>query len=211
VVLAAIVLVSISGLLDVKALLRLAKISRGELAVCLVAMVGVLLLGVLKGVLLAVIVSLLMLLVAEATPHVAILGRIPGTARYSDLERHPDNERPPGVLVFRIEAPLLYFNVDHVRGIVRNKIAETASLWVVVCDLSNSPYVDVAGAEMLRALHQDLATRGVRFRIVEPHARVRDLLRRADLEDEVGYFGRHLSIDQAIREVESTREGREAP
>ncbi len=166
----------------------------------MVALAGVLLLGILKGVLLAVVVSLLLLLATAARPHVAFLGRIPGTRRYSDLDRHPDNELIPGVLIFRAEASLLYFNVDHVRNRVWAKVADAQLLRLVVCDLSNSPYIDVAGATMLAALHRQLAARGIQLRIVEAHAKVRDLLRAEGLEEQVGYFGRHLSVDQAIVE-----------
>ena len=115
VVLAAIVLVAVQGLFDVAALKHLWRVSRFEFSVAMVALAGVLLLGILQGVLLAVIVSLLMLLATAARPHVAVLGRIPGTARFSDLRGIRDNESIPGVLVIRVEASLLYFNVEHVR------------------------------------------------------------------------------------------------
>jgi SulP family sulfate permease len=200
VVLAAIVLVAVKGLIDVTALRHLWRVSRFEFAISMVALGGVLVLGILKGVLLAVVVSLLLLLATAARPHVAFLGRIPGTRRYSDLDRHPDNELTPGVLVFRAEASLLYFNVDHVRNRVRTKVGDAPSLRLVVCDLSNSPHIDVAAASMLAALHRQLATRGIQFRIVEAHARVRDLLRAEGLEEEIGYFGRHMTVNQAIVE-----------
>jgi high affinity sulfate transporter 1 len=200
VVLAAIVLVAVRGLINLTALRHLWRVSRFEFSIAMVALVGVLLLGILKGVLLAVIASILMLLATAARPNVAFLGRIPGTRRFSDLDRHPDNEAIPGVLVFRVEASLLYFNVDHVKNRVWEKIAESASLKLVVCDLSNSPYVDVAGAAMLAELHKELSARGTQLRIVEAHAKTRDLLRAECLEDQVGYFGRHVSVEQAIAE-----------
>jgi high affinity sulfate transporter 1 len=201
VVLAAIVLVAVRGLIDVTALRHLWRVSRFEFVIAIVALAGVLLFGILIGVLMAVVISILMLLSSAARPHVAFLGRIPGSHRYTDIERHPDNELIPGVLIFRIEASLLYFNVDHVRTVVWQKVSEEHSLRLVVCDLSNSPYVDVAAAKMLAALHQDLVKRGVQLRIVEAHARARDLLRAEGLEDQVGYFGRHMSVDQAITEL----------
>jgi sulfate permease, SulP family len=141
-----------------------------------------------------------MLLSSASRPHVAILGRIPGTQRFSDFDRHPDNELVLRVLIFRIEASLLYFNADHVRRVVWAKIEQSRDLRVVICDLSNSPYVDVAGAAVLATLSTDLAKRSVKFRIVEARAKPRDLLRAVGLEDQVGYFGRHLSIEQAITE-----------
>jgi anti-anti-sigma factor len=170
----------------------------------MVALAGVLLLGILKGVLLAVIVSLLMLLATTAQPHVAFLGRIPGTRRFSDMARHADNEQVPGVLIFRVEASLLYFNAEHVRNIIRTRLFAADSTRLVVCDLSSTPYVDVAGATMLAKLHTDLTARGIQLRIVEARARVRDLLRAVGLEEQVGYLGRYMSVDQAITEFVQT-------
>jgi MFS superfamily sulfate permease-like transporter len=191
----------VRGLIDVAALCHLWRVSRFEFVIAIVALAGVLLFGILTGVLMAVVISILMLLSSAARPHVAFLGRIPGSHRYTDIERHPDNELIPGVLIFRIEASLLYFNVDHVRTAVWRKVSEEHLLRLVVGDLSNSPYVDVAGAKMLVALHQDLVKRGIQLRVVEAHARTRDLLRAEGLEDQVGYFGRHMSVDQAITEL----------
>jgi high affinity sulfate transporter 1 len=204
VVLASIVLVAVRGLVDVAALRRYWRLSRFEFRIALVALVGVLLLGILKGVLLAVVVSLLMLLAAAARPHIAFLGRIPGSRRYSDRQRHPDNEAVPGVLIFRVEAAILYFNAEHVRDAVWEKVVETPDLRLVVCELSNTPQIDVAAASMLSKLQKALAERGVQLRIVEARARVRDLLRAAGLEDQVGYFGRHITVDQAIVEFEAS-------
>jgi len=203
VILAAIVLVAVRGLIDVAALRRLWRVSRFEFSIAMVALVGVLLLGILKGVLLAVVASLLVLLASAASPHVAFLGRIPGTRRFSDLERHPENEQIQDVLIFRVESSLLYFNAEHVRNMVWQEVTAGQSLRLVVCDLSNSPYVDVAGGDMLLALHDDLAKRGITLRIAEAHSRVRDLLRAVGLEEQTGYFGRHMSVDQAIVEFQS--------
>jgi high affinity sulfate transporter 1 len=204
VVLAIIVLVAVTGLIDLAELRHLYRVSRYEFAISMVAFAGVLLLGILRGVLLAVIVSLLMLLRSAAQPHVAILGRIPGSRRYSDLERHPDNESIPGVLIFRVEGPLLYFNADYVRGAVWAKVESAPGVRLVVCDLSNSPSVDVASARMLRRLHADLQARGIALRVVEAHARARDLLRAEGVEDRVGYLGRHLALDAVIAEHEQS-------
>jgi high affinity sulfate transporter 1 len=200
VVLAAIVLVAVRGLVDVRALRHLWRVSRLEFRISMAALVGVLLLGILKGVLLAAIASVLQLLAGVARPHVAFLGRIPGTRRYSDLERHPENEQLPGIVIFRVESSLLYFNVEHVRNVVWTRLQATGQLQLVVCDLSDSPLIDIAGARMLAGLHVDLAKRGVGLRIAEAHAKVRDLLRAEGVEERVGYLGRHMSVEQAIVE-----------
>ena len=150
-VLAAIVLVAVKGLIDIGELRHVWRVSRFEFIVSMVAFAAVLLLGILKGVMVAVLVSMLLIIRRAARPHVAFLGRIPGTRRYSDMERNPDNEAIPGVLIFRVEASLLYFNVENVREAVWQKIRSTPGpLKLVVCDLSTSPIVDLAGARMLK-------------------------------------------------------------
>jgi sulfate permease, SulP family len=199
VVLAAIVLVAVKGLIDVPALRRLWRVSRFEFGIAMVALVGVLLLGILKGVMLAAVVSLLLLVRRAARPHVAFLGRIPGTRRYSDLERNPENEVIPGAVIFRIESGLFYFNVEHVRNMVWQKLrAATVPLRLVVCDLSTSPYVDVAGARMLAGLHKDLAAAAIQFRLVEARASVRDILHAEGLEERLGQISRRMSVDDII-------------
>ena len=151
----------------------------------------------------AVLVSLVLLIRRAATPHVAFLGNIPGTRGYSDMERNPDNEAVPGALVFRVEASLLYFNVDHVRDAVWQKIrSATGPLKLVVCYLSISPAVDLAGVRMLATLNAELQAAGMRLRLVAAHATVRDILRAEGLEETVGYFGRRISVADVIDEFQ---------
>jgi sulfate permease, SulP family len=198
-VLAAIVFVAVAGLIDVREIARLRRVSRLEFRVALVALVSVLLLGVLRGVLVAVIVSILLLLRRVAFPHVAVLGRIPGTTRWSDLARHPDNERATGALVFRVEAAVLYFNAEHVlHEMLRCVDEESGGVRLVVLDLSTSPYVDLAGARMLKRLAAELSTRGAALRIADARASVRDLLRIEDLDDVVGPISRTATVDETI-------------
>src|SRR5208283_974136 len=107
-VLAAVVLTAVYGLLDFPALLRMWRVSRLDFYAATTALGGVLLLGILQGILLAALASILLLLVRASRPHVAFLGRIPGTSGYSDIARHPENEPLRGVLAFRPEASLIY-------------------------------------------------------------------------------------------------------
>ena len=203
VVLAAIVLVAVKGLVNIRELRHVWRVSRYEFCVSMVAFAAVLLLGILKGVIVAVIVSMLLLIRRGAHPRVAFLGSIPGTRIFSDIERNPDNEVVPGVLVFRCEASLLYFNVEYVREAVWEKIRSTAGpLKLVVCDLSTSPMVDLAGARMLKTLQAQLQAAGIRLRLVAAHAAVRDILRAEALEESVGYFGRRIVVADVIDEFQ---------
>ena len=143
---------------------------------------------------------MLLLIRRVAHPYVARLGRVPGTSRYSDLARNPDNEAVPGVLVVRAEASLLYFNAGHVRDRVRALVAtEGQALRLVVWDLSTSPYVDIAGAAVLREVQAELASREIPLRVVEARSSVRDLIR-AELGMSVGEVSRRISIDDLVKE-----------
>jgi high affinity sulfate transporter 1 len=200
-VLAAIVLMAVTGLIKVKALKRLWRAHRNEFLIAAAALLGVLGSGILRGVLIGAILSLLLLLGKAARPHVAFLGRIPGMSRFSDRERNPDNEEIPGVLLFRVEASLLYFNVDAVREEVEDRLhAAPQPVDLVVCDLSTSPHVDLAGAEMLTGLHESLAARGIGFRVVEARARVRDMLRLEGLEEKLGHISRRATLAEVVEE-----------
>src|SRR6478672_2671417 len=156
-VLAAVVLTAVYGLLDFPALLRMLRVSRLDFLAAALALVGVLLLGILQGILLAALASILLMLARVSRPHIAFLGRVPGTNSYSDLDRHPENERLSGVIAFRPEASLIYVNADAVLGSVLDRLHETgpAAVRLVACDLSAAPYIDLAGSRMLHELHTE--------------------------------------------------------
>jgi SulP family sulfate permease len=199
VVLAAIVLVAVKGLVDVRELRHVWRVSRFEFAISMVAFAAVLLLGILKGVIVAVLVSMLLIIRRAAHPHVARLGRIPGTRYFSDLERHAENETIAHVLAVRVEASLLYFNVEHVRETIWRMIhAAPEPVRLVICDLSASPVVDLAGARMLEAMHVALEAAGTAMKVVGAHADVRDMLRAEGLEVRVGHIGRRSSVADVV-------------
>jgi sulfate permease, SulP family len=183
-VLAAIVFTAVLGLIDVRGLLRMWQISKPDFFAAAIALAAVLLLGILQGILLAAAASVLILLARASQPHVAFLGRIPGTNSYSDLARHPENEQLPHVLIFRPEASLLYVNAETVLQAVLERLRSAGpGVRMIVCDLSASPYIDLAGSRTLRLLHGEVAPRGIGLRIVGARGRVRDLLRADGLGD----------------------------
>ncbi len=88
------------------------RVSRLDFYAATIALGAVLLLGILRGILLAALASVLMLLIRASNPHVAFLGRVPGTRSYSDLARHPENEVLAHIIAFRPEASLIYVNAE---------------------------------------------------------------------------------------------------
>ena len=197
-VLAAVVLTAILGLFDFRSLLHMWRVSRLDFYAATIALAGVLLLGILHGILLAALASVLLLLARVSSPHVAFLGRVPGKNSYSDMARHPENEALVDTVAFRPEASLIYVNADTVLEAVQQRLNTTANARLVVCDLSASPYIDLAGARMLREICVSLSDRGVPMRIVGAHGSVRDLLRAEGMEKMVGKLDRTLTVDSLL-------------
>ena len=185
--LAAVVLMAVGGLVDVRSLAHMYRVSRVDFLNALAAFVGVLILGILQGILLAALLSVLLIIARYSVPHVAFLGRIPGTTQYSDVARHPDNEPLVGTLAFRPEASLLYLNAEHVlaRVIERLSAVDAQGVKAVLCDLSASPMMDLAGARMLAELYEKLCVRGISLTVVNARGRVRDLLRAEGLDGKI--------------------------
>nr|WP_257177166.1 MULTISPECIES: SulP family inorganic anion transporter [Bradyrhizobium] len=182
-VLAAIVFAAVYRLVDIPALWRMWKVSRIDFYAAAIALIAVLLLGILQGVLLAAIASIFLLLARASQPNIAFLGRLPGTGRYSDSARHEGVEPLVGVIAFRPEASLLYINAETILAAVLKALARSVDIRLVVCDLSASPYIDLAGARMLHDLYDELASRHVALCIVGAHAQLRDLLRAEGLAE----------------------------
>jgi sulfate permease, SulP family len=204
-VLAAVVLTAVLGLIDIRAMYRMWRISKTDFYAATIALVAVLLLGILQGILLAALASVLIMLARASRPHVAFLGRIPGTNNYSDVARHPENEALLNAVAFRPEASLLYVNAESVLSMVLDKLreADASDLRMVICDLSAAPTIDLAGSRMLRHLHDELAPRGVTLRIVGAHGSVRDLLRADGVADLVGGLYRLATLDDLLRNAKA--------
>lgn len=201
VVLACIVIEAVRGLIDVKEFVHLWRTNRTELVLASVALIGVLIFGVLEGVLIATIVTLVLVIKAVSTPHVAVLGRIPGTQRYSDVVRNPDNELFPPLFLFRVESSVYYFNTDYIESHILSKVDyANPSLKTVVWDLNTSPQVDRAGAKMIGQLYLGLKAKGILLRIANARAGVRDILRNEEIDHLIGKISRKVSLNDIVDE-----------
>jgi len=198
-VLAAVVLVAVAGLFKLSALKQLWRSDRRELVVAGAAILGVLGSGLLRGVMIGAIISLVQLIRRASRPHVAFLGQIPGTRRFSDRERHAQNELLPGILIFRPESGLVYFNIDHVRDTIAERVqAESIPPKLVIIDLSAAPTVDLQSAHTLAGLADELTATGVRVQVVEARSMVRERLRTEGLEARLGGIDRFTSVADVV-------------
>jgi high affinity sulfate transporter 1 len=204
-VLAATVFAAVYRLVDIRALMRMWKVSRIDFYAAAIALVSVLLLGILQGVLLAAIASIFLLLARASRPNVAFLGRLPGTGRYSDTARHEGVEPLAGIIAFRPEASLLYINAETILEVVLSALPRSTGIKLVACDLSASPYIDLAGARMLHELCDELASRHVAFCIVGAHAQLRDLLRAEGLAEKTDSGTWLRSVDSVLGESTERR------
>jgi len=160
--LAAVIIVSAAGLFDFSTLREIGSISRYELAFSVGTTLGVLILGVLPGVMLAVVLSLVMLLAIESKPTDAVLGRVPDMKGFHSRRDYPEAETTPGLLVYRFNANLVFFNVDHFKERVMAAItaSPTPVEWVVI-DASPINVVDVTAVKQFDEMKGQLAARGI--------------------------------------------------
>ena len=193
-VLAAIVLVAVTGLFKLKALMRVLRFSYAEFAVAMAALLGVLGSGLLRGVLIGVVLSVLMLLRRASRPQTTELGRIPGSDQFADRIRNPHNEREADVFVFRSTGALLYFNVDHVRDRFFELLDERAGIRCAIYYMGVIPELDLAGTELLIELHRTLRARDIDFKLAGLQSHVRELLLKAGFETEAGPLTANESI-----------------
>ncbi|MFL5331276.1 MAG: SulP family inorganic anion transporter [Gemmataceae bacterium] len=202
-VLAAVVLVAVAGLFKLSALVELWRGDKAEFVVAMAALLGVLSSGLLRGVMIGAVISLVQLLRHASRPHVAVLGRIPRTQQFSDLDRHRDNESIPGLIIFRPESSLCYFNIDYVCEMILDRVHLSATPpKLIVLDLSASPYVDMQSAVALAGLADELATAGIHVQVAEVRSSVRDRLRREGLDAKLGRVSRGASVVEAVEEFQ---------
>ena len=148
--LAALVLASVNGMFRFDELRQLRRVSTPEFTIAMLTILAVLGLGILRGVLVAAIFSLAMLIRRLAQPECALLGRFPGTNTFAAIARHPEAQPVPGVLIVRPNAALLYFNAETVREEVEALMDRAARpLRLIILDLSFSTEIDLSTVRML--------------------------------------------------------------
>jgi high affinity sulfate transporter 1 len=198
--LAAVVIVAALSLADVQLLRRYYRVRRSAFAVSLVASAGVILLGVLQGIVVAVTLAILLFFRRNWWPHGAILGRISGEAGWHDIDKHPDAGQVPGVVVYRWEAPLFFANAGSFREQIRKIVREHRPRWVVLqCEAVTD--VDVTAAEMLEQLDIELNDAGTHMAFAEMRSRLQDLTLRYGLLDTLDRDHFYPTLEAALEAI----------
>jgi high affinity sulfate transporter 1 len=198
--LAAVVIGAALSLVDFSILRRYARVRRSALALSLVATLGVIFFGVLQGIAIAVVLSIVLFFRRSWWPHGEVLGRVAELDGWHSIDRYPEAEEEDGIIVYRWEAPLFFANSGMFRDQVRRLVRRRDPRWVVLeCEAITD--VDVTAAEMLKALDLELNEKGVHLAFVELRTRLRDLIERYGLNETLDREHFYPSIEMALADI----------
>jgi high affinity sulfate transporter 1 len=185
--LAAIVIAASLVLFDLPAMRWLWRVRRSEFFLSLGALFGVTVVGVLEGIAIAVVLSLLNFVRRAWRPYDATLGRISGVRGYHDIDRHPEADQIPGLVVYRFDSPLFFANAEYFQRRLAQAIrsAPERVRWVIVAAEPITD-IDTTAADTLREILDQLASREIVLAFAELKGPVKDRLRRYDLYDRIG-------------------------
>lgn len=199
--LAAVVIVAALSLMDLGLLRRYLRVRRSAFAVSLVATAGVMALGVLQGILVAVTLAILLFFRRNWWPHGAVLGMVEGLEGWHDVDEHPDARQIRGVVVYRWEAPLFFANAGSFRQQIRHLMRDRRPEWVVIqCEAVTD--VDVTAAEMLEQLDNELNAAGVHMAFAELRSRLQDLTLRYGLLETLDREHFYPTLEAALDEIQ---------
>ncbi len=199
--LAAVVIAAAVSLVDLGALRRYARVRKGALLISLVATLGVVLLGVLEGILVAVVLGVVLFFRRNWWPHGSVLGYVAGLSSWHSLGSTPDAEQLPGVVVFRWEAPLFFANAGLFRTAVRRLVLDTPDLRWVVLQCEAITDIDVTAADVLRELDDELNAKGIHVAFAELRSRLQERVLRYGLFETLDRDHFYPTLEAAIAAV----------
>ncbi|HEY6387007.1 MAG TPA: SulP family inorganic anion transporter [Candidatus Acidoferrum sp.] len=198
--LGAVLVLAGASLFDFQTVWKIRNISRSEFALSLIATLGVATIGVLPGIALSVMLSLVLLIRRASSPYDAILGQVPGVDGFTDISEYPNALTIPGLLVYRFDAALLFFNTDYFKKRVRDVVTlSDHSLRLFVFDMEAINVIDSAGLDAIEEIRSDLATKGIAFTVARAKNEIRDKLIRSGLWERIGPTNFHPSVRSAVQ------------
>ena len=204
--LGAVIVTAALGMIDLSAWRGLAHISRVEVSIAAITMVGVITVGVLRALLLAVALSVVDAVRRSATPHDAVLGRVERLDRYADVRLHPTAKIVPGVLVYRLDDRLFFANAHYVKGRIREAVAGApAPIHWLVFDAEALNHVDATGVRTLTELIESLREESITFVFARLHGYMNDHLQAAGVVDLVGEEHLYPTVHAAVQAAPPTQ------
>jgi sulfate permease, SulP family len=203
--LGAVIVTAALGMIDLGAWRGLARISRVEVAIAAITMAGVVTVGVLRALLVAVALSIVDAIRRSATPHDAVLGWVERLDRYADVRLHPSAKITPGVLIYRLDDRLFFANVDYVKGRIREAISGApAPVHWLVFDAEALNHVDATGVRTLTELIESLRKESITFVFARLHGPTSDRLDEAGVLDLVGEEHDYPTVHAAVQAAPTT-------
>ena len=202
--LAAVVIAAVLPLLKTADLRRLYRIDKTDFSVALVCLVGVLVVGVLDGIVVAVIASLVALVYRSFRPEVAVLGRSRSRETdedigFRDVSRHHEVETFPGLLIFRFDQEVFFANAAFFRDQIRNLLeSSNPAPRAILVDATAITHIDTTGLDMLAELDDELSSEGIILMFARVKGPVRDILKRAGLAERFGPERLHPTIKSGV-------------
>lgn len=198
-VLASVVFMAATSLVDVGEARRLWRVKRSDFYLLALSFWATLGLGIERGIIVAVVASLLVVLSQTARPHTAVLGRVPGTTNFRNVDRTPDAITIPGVIVLRVDAPLYFANADFLAETLGEvESANPDRLRVMILDCSSVTDLDSSADAVLSEIADDYAARGVEFYLANVKGIILDVMRRSGFYARLGpahfFFSTHEAV-----------------
>lgn len=197
--LGAVLLMAGWGLIDVKSLSKIYTLSRFEFWLCILTTVGVLGVGVLPGIIIAVTLAILRLLYTIYQPTDAVLGWAPGIEGQVDLRRHKDARTVPGLVVYRFDDAILFFNADYFKMRLLDAVQKEVEARAVLFDAEAVSSIDVSGIAALREVRETLMAQGIVMGIARARGSFLRMLVRSGLAREMGSELLYGSVRAGIR------------
>ncbi|HSZ36975.1 MAG TPA: sulfate permease [Acidimicrobiales bacterium] len=199
--LAAVLIGAALSLLDLRALARYWQVRKSAFVLSVIASLGVVVLGVLQGIVIAIALAVALYFRRGWQPHGAVLGRTGPRGEWHNIERDPQASEVPGVVVYRWEAPLFFANCSSFRTQVREAVASREVAWVIVqCEAISD--IDVSAAQMLEQLDKELNARAIHLAFVELRSRLQTLLHRYELFDQIDRQHVYPDLESALAAIQ---------
>nr|ABK35752.1 sulfate transporter [Populus tremula x Populus alba] len=223
--LAAIVISAVMGLVDYDEAIFLWHVDKKDFVLWIITSATTLFLGIEIGVLVGVGASLAFVIHESANPHIAVLGRLPGTTVYRNIEQYPEAYTYNGIVIVRIDAPIYFANISSIKDRLREyevdadkssrRGPEVEKIYFVILEMSPITYIDSSAVQALKDLHQEYKSRDIQICISNPNRDVLLTLTKAGIVELLGkerYFVRvHDAVQVCLQHVQSSTQSPKKP
>ncbi|CAL5064046.1 unnamed protein product [Urochloa decumbens] len=206
--LAAIVISAVTGLVDYEEAIFLWGIDKKDFFLWAITFITTLVFGIEIGVLVGVGFSLAFVIHESANPHIAVLGRLPGTTVYRNTLQYPEAYTYNGIVVVRIDAPIYFANISYIKDRLReyelnlpnsNRGLDVGRVYFVILEMSPVTYIDSSAVQALKDLHQEYKARHIQIAIANPNRQVHLLLSRSGIIDLIGDGWCFVRVHDAVQ------------